>query len=70
MCGLNIVPYVEHSMQYHEKKMVRDIGDNFDSLKMTTIFQQVTINQFTTKNQVRLLLVRKTFKTKYYSNCY
>ena len=55
-------------MQYHEKMMVGAIGDNSDdSLKMTTIFQQVTINQFTTKDQVRLLLVRKTFKTKYYS---
>ena len=36
-------------MQYHEKMMVGAIGDNSDnSLKMTTIFQQVTINQFTT----------------------
>ena len=32
-----------------KKMMVGAIGDNSDdSLKMTTIFQQVTINQFTT----------------------
>ena len=48
--------------------MVGAIGDNSDdSLKMTTIFQQVTINQFTTittMNQVRFAFGKENIQNQ------